>query len=516
MGLPHSIHFDFDAELPRKLRNAAQMLLLQSPLSVSQQNLVLLAISEISANYIRHSSPAPTLVSLKLEWNAFDFTLQIDDNGGAIEDLEIDELDVLLNSDLQTNGYGLSILKDQFDLCTYNGDADSGHAIKNQWLFKLLVESEKARYKIAIIDDDTVQLSLLELYLQEHELCLFESPLAAFQWLKNNKVDIIISDIHMSELDGISFREHISAITHLALTPFVFLTGDSNESLENGIARFNIDDFILKPIQKNKLVSVIDRVLQQRKSIEQQTHKLLDTDIKSKLRHTVKDDILDGYLISTFTQSADIGGGDCWHVEKLTKGSLGITLCDVMGHDLKSSFNAARLLGALQSSSYHFQTSKLHHTQYPSYLCETINHWLNVAGSDVLTTMQSLSISESGINIINTGGLPPYLITQEGYISSLPITAPLLGLFSSPILESNHCVLKEGERLLLFTDGLVEIANDPKAERERLHDLQSLFNQAYGSRHEMLNTIAEFVTQLPNIDDISLIVIEKQSSSKSD
>ncbi|TDP01079.1 SpoIIE family protein phosphatase [Marinomonas balearica] len=505
MGIAHTINFNFDLDLPRKLRNAAQMILLQSPLSVSQQNLVLLAISEISANYIRHSHPTPTQITLKLDWSSLDFTLTLDDNGGKIANLEINELDELLNADLQTSGYGLSILKDQFDQCTYHVGTP-----KNQWRLKLQTENKKALYKIAIIDDDTVQLSLLELYLQEHELCLFQSPLDAFQWLKNNQVDIIISDIHMSELDGISFREHISAITHLAITPFVFLTGDSNESLENGIARFNIDDFILKPIQKNKLISVIDRVLQQRKSIEQQTHKLLDTDIKSKLRHTVHEEILDGYLISTFTQSADIGGGDCWHFEKLNNCSLGITLCDVMGHDLKSSFNAARLLGAVQSSSYHFQSTNLETSDYPSYLCDTTNHWLNLAGNDVLTTMLTLSISNESINILNTGGLPPYLVTKEGTLASLPFTAPLLGLFGSPIFESNQCVLKDGERLLLFTDGLVEIANDFQAETDRLQTLQSLFNTPYQDRKDMRDTISEFVTLLPNIDDISLIVIEKQ------
>jgi serine phosphatase RsbU (regulator of sigma subunit) len=57
------------------------------------------------------------------------------------------------------------------------------------------------------------------------------------------------------------------------------------------------------------------------------------------------------------------------------------------------------------------------------------------------------------------GHLPPLLV-RDGVASLLPLPAgPLLGAFSSPRYEESTLVLAPGDRLVLFTDGLVERPN---------------------------------------------------------
>ncbi|MBJ7538263.1 SpoIIE family protein phosphatase [Marinomonas sp. C1424] len=483
-------------------------MLLHAPLKDSERNKILLAVTEICTNYIRHSQTKPTQIQLNMSWSKTLFQLNIDDNGSPIpDDFEISSLDDLLAAEPNTSGYGMAILKSEFDLCDYQRFADQQ---KNSWQLSLFIADTSQRYKIAIIDDDALQLNMLNMYLEEHQTFLFDSPISAYDWLKHNHVDIIVSDVYMPEMDGLAFRERLRDISHLNTTPFIFLTADNQEALESNIFRSDIDDFILKPVQKTKILNVIERVIQRSHNLLLQAYTLLDSEVKQQLRKPIdaahKND---RYRMASFSRSAHIGGGDCWHIEtNQDKNNVHAILCDVMGHDIKACFNASRLHGFIQAMS----TLPLCHLDAPSYslqLFNATNTWLSKSAPEIITTMQCLSIEKEQIYLTNSAGLPPFIISQNGHLASLPITGPLLGLYSDPDFSPTPVMMDVGESILLFTDGLVEVPNKPEEEQQRLKHLSEQIQYAKRHHHPLAECIETFLEEIPLNDDISVILIEK-------
>ncbi|WP_191600484.1 SpoIIE family protein phosphatase [Marinomonas algicola] len=509
MLTPKLLHFHYSNDLPRRARHAVQNILLQSPLPLAARNKVLLAISEICTNYVRHSEKKPTLIMLSLHWSKDTFSLRLHDNGSPIPNtFEVASLDVLLSEELNTSGYGMAILQAEFDQCDY---LQLPNERGNYWALSFPIDLIEKRHKIIIIDDDPVQLSMLELYLENHDIEVFSSPFDAINWLKNNTVDIIISDIYMPDLDGLAFRERLKDLPHLSSTPFIFLTGDNSQSLSHNIFRSEIDDFIIKPVQKTKIQQIINRVIQRSHNLFLQACTLLDTDVKKQLRPALQNkNIFPQYRFSSFARSADIGGGDCWHLDhNADKTEQHLILCDVMGHDIKASFNASRLHGFLQAITYRLLTNE----KEPSFgmeLLSATNFWLSESAPDLITTLQCLRLDGHGqIQIYNAGGLPALLVTKEGDLASLPVTGPLLGLQSNPVFIPHNVQLTMGECLIVFTDGLLEVPNNLFLEQAQFSQLAAIVKKNRLDRAPLDTAIDDFVKNISAHDDISAIIIEK-------
>ena len=81
---------------------------------------------------------------------------------------------------------------------------------------------------------------MLEAYLSDHYRVLsFESGRAAIDGLAGKRVDLVMSDLNMPELDGLQLRTALQA--RLGNIPFIFLTGENTEKLH----RLAIDDVLL-------------------------------------------------------------------------------------------------------------------------------------------------------------------------------------------------------------------------------------------------------------------------------
>jgi sigma-B regulation protein RsbU (phosphoserine phosphatase) len=68
------------------------------------------------------------------------------------------------------------------------------------------------------------------------------------------------------------------------------------------------------------------------------------------------------------------------------------------------------------------------------------------------------------LHFVNAGHLPPILRRQNGSIESLDPTRPVLGFMLDADFHSESLALFDGDRLLLYTDGVSEAANDSGEE----------------------------------------------------
>lgn len=498
----YQLHFDYSPALPRHARHALAAVLLQSPLQLAQRNKVLLAVTELTANLLRHSPIKPTQIKIECHWNPQAFRLVLSDNGSAFSpQVAPPSLEQLLDEEPDSSGYGLALLQAQFDMAQYIA-ADhrhNPHAL-NQWQLQLELAHQFDHKLIVLVDDDPIQLSMIAMYLEPHQVERFTSAVDAEAWLKKHQPDLIISDIRMPEIDGLSFRQQISQYAHLQMTPFIFLTGDDDAGLAESAIQKDIDDFLLKPVQREQINQVITRVTQRSKRLLQHTFALIDRDLKQHLRPVLPTQI-SRYQIACLSYSAQIGGGDYWLSP--TTASLQLYLGDVMGHDIAACFMAGRQQGFLQGLWHHAPALS------PTEQLTQLSKWLDHSEQALLTTVQILVEDQEELILLNAGALPPWRI-QDNLIASLPCTGSLLGLNTEPDYPGFRFQLEIGERLMLFSDGLLEISNQPEQQaQQRLQLQQLLTSPQHQDLTQLQQALHHWISQHQINDDISVILLEK-------
>ena len=115
--------------------------------------------------------------------------------------------------------------------------------------------------KILVVEDSQVQREVCVDQLRDIGFInIFEAEngIQALEVLKNNPVDIILSDWDMPKMDGLELLKTIKKETALQNTPFIFLTvHDDPEKNKEGMV-YGAVDFIIKPSTPSDLKESIE------------------------------------------------------------------------------------------------------------------------------------------------------------------------------------------------------------------------------------------------------------------
>jgi DNA-binding SARP family transcriptional activator len=120
------------------------------------------------------------------------------------------------------------------------------------------------RAAVLVVEDEPVTRALLEAFLASADLEVTAVPdgADALFRLSRDRFDVIVSDIAMPTLDGLTLLE-VLARNHVH-TPVIFVTGQPGEELEVKSLELGAVDYIRKPVQKEVLLLRVRRALQAR------------------------------------------------------------------------------------------------------------------------------------------------------------------------------------------------------------------------------------------------------------
>lgn len=116
--------------------------------------------------------------------------------------------------------------------------------------------------KVLVVDDNTVNLATVEKALKgKYEVIPMISGRRALKFLYCHKVDIILLDVEMPEMDGVETLEHIRNVEACADTPVVFLTAKKDKQTVLDGFRLKIMDYIIKPFSIDDLIARVEKTL---------------------------------------------------------------------------------------------------------------------------------------------------------------------------------------------------------------------------------------------------------------
>jgi serine phosphatase RsbU (regulator of sigma subunit) len=216
-----------------------------------------------------------------------------------------------------------------------------------------------------------------------------------------------------------------------------------------------------------------------------------------------------GISIHSFMRPANTVGGDYYDIIDLAEGRVGIVVGDVSGKGMP----AALLMALMQGSLRTLITAGLRGSELIAklniYLCA------NTPLDRLITLFYGeLDTSTGDLCYINAGHNAPILMRADRLFDRLEATALVLGVDKNAPFEAKTIGVNQGERLLLYTDGVSEAFNakDEEYGEERLTAfLREQTNLSSEDLiHKLVNDVLSFCDPAKPHDDMTLMAVARE------
>jgi sigma-B regulation protein RsbU (phosphoserine phosphatase) len=348
-----------------------------------------------------------------------------------------------------------------------------------------IIEPERGTIpKILIADDQPDVLEALRLLLkgQGYETESVSSPAAILAALDAREFDLLLMDLNYAR-DTTSGREGLDLLERIqsreAFPPIVVMTGWATVGLAVQAMQRGVGDFVEKPWVNSRLVEILEKQIglgRERREMQRhaQVNELERIENSEKVRRQEQDmaEALSiqmrllpaelpqapGYAIAADWRPARIVGGDYYDVLRFDDNTLGFCIADVAGKGMP----AALLMSNLQAAVRGLASASVS----PEELCGAINRLLcrSIAGDRFITFFYAvLDIPSGQLRYTNAGHPAPLVIRGDGTHEALCEGGGVLGVFEAAEFCSGEVRLCAADRVVLFTDGLLE-AHDSDGE----------------------------------------------------
>ena len=504
---------DPDLASLRILRHGLKQALAQSEIPRRLVQDLQLALQEHATNLVKHGDPAPSEITVRLYADEAVWSLDIFDDGGAFQNFDA-YLALATFADRRkgprTHGMGLKFIGTRFADYEY----DMGNAINRPNRLSLCFPPRAefiVRPVVVVIEDEPLTRQLIKSILRkDFRVFDFERPGQALRLIRSYQPDLILSDIGLPEMDGMSLRKELSRDTDTDIIPFVFLSAHGDERTMAEASELGIDDFVPKPIEPITLLRIVRRLITRSRKVREALIAKSAKDLTEGLRPNLPK-TFGAFDIGFASQPASLGGGDI-----IQSGQVGnrlvILLADVMGHGLAARFFAhgvaayfrSVILGAEPAAGLDELMTQLSNTLYADPTFER-----------TIVSIQLISLEPDGGVEICSAGHPFPVVVGGGVARWAEISGPLPALEQDLPFPLSRLALDPGGRLLLYTDGLSEVdavRRDPVAAGHRLFSL--LLKHAETPVPQMPTAVLKdhIASTGPLKDDTSLISIGRRAS----
>ena len=334
----------------------------------------------------------------------------------------------------------------------------------------------------------------------------------ALQALKEHPdVELVLSDINMPEMDGLTLLEKIKNKNSTPKAIIISAYGDM-KNIRTAMNR-GAFDFITKPINFDDVSVTIDKAIQHIEMLQKANknqQQLLSIHKELEVAKVIQESILPAsrvfcseYDFIAEVQPANEVGGDFYDFFSINKEYVGLVIADVSGKGISAAIFAVvtqTLLKATQSSLL----CPKEHIDYINQICvkNNKNHMFVTLFYGVLNLKTGL------LKYVNAGHNSPYKIDKNGKIKALSEADNVaVGVKKKVQFTENQVQLQSDDFLFLYTDGIPEARDNNKEFFGTKRLVDTLSQASNQSTKEMANKIVQsvedFTKGVQQFDDIT-------------
>jgi sigma-B regulation protein RsbU (phosphoserine phosphatase) len=340
--------------------------------------------------------------------------------------------------------------------------------------------------RILVVDDDPAVLRTYLRVLHEYAPLHADDGVAARKILTETPVDIVLCDLGMPRLNGLDLMRW--AKDNCPHPLWIVVSGQDTFDAAAQALKLGAFDFLCKPIQSPMqlrtavanaahrqalvaeraclLQSLADnnvglaeghRKLEAANAVLCEQRTMLDQDLQraarivrallpSKLRGLDRMQVNVGYRPSKSI------GGDFYGAAMLENGHLAVYVADVAGHGVSAALLAVVFNQRLMASNAQ------HRMRPPAATLSDLNRGLleecRASGLFVTVAYALVDTTARTVTLASAGHPPGIVLRRTGARQHLEKTGPALGLAPGASYGEHRITLGDGDRLLLYTDGL--------------------------------------------------------------
>lgn len=401
-------------------------------------------------------------------------------------------------------------------------------------------DTPSARPTFLVVDDDPMVRKLISRGLADLNpaaVLEVEDGLAAQQVLLEKNVDVVVTDVLMPNMDGLELMKwaqehrpeplwivlsgletfdaavdalHLGAFDYLAKPPEVQRVRVAVRNALDQIELVRERKRLYEQIERSnaQLAEKVSQLVKLCRMLEEQAE-IIQADLNRAeiIQHSLlpqRPPDIDGWCVETLYRSGSSVGGDFYDVVLPDNHHVGLVIADSAGHGV-----AAAMLSVLFKLRLKFLDND-GNVLMPNRVLKSLNRRLHetmTAPGTFITAAYVLLNRRTGNVRIASAGHPPCIWTSPaGESRLLERTGPALGLVADARYEEISVHLDIGDRLLMFTDGVLEGGPKSPTHDDLANALVSTTN-----RSDLLGKLYQAATQDigGDRDDITMILIER-------
>ncbi len=364
--------------------------------------------------------------------------------------------------------------------------------------------------KILIVDDTPTNVELIDGILSAEGFSTFcaADAVTAVALTRAEQPDLILLDVIMPGESGFDACLRLKADPATAGIPVIFLSAlDDVKSRVAGLKAGGVD-FISKPVHAEEVLARVRvhlRISESNRNLIQQTRMRLEQLRDAQLAILVKAEDHPECNFSVYYEPLEEAGGDFYDVFPIDANVSAYFVGDISGHGVSAAFPTSAIKVALRQYATPLFS--------PEDTLRNIDSLLRqIFGEEQFMTASYAKLNRRNgvLSIVSAGNPPLIMVTRDGAPRIFQIDGEPLGMFNSSVLQRKDLPVFPGDRLFLYSDGLIEAS--PGGGRES--GLQQLVAACVRQHSQPLSCVPELIARelRPDkrvvTDDLLLMAVE--------
>ncbi len=379
--------------------------------------------------------------------------------------------------------------------------------------------------KILVVDDEPdLEVLILQKFRRkirknEFEFFFARNGLEALEQLKSNEdIDMILTDINMPQMDGLTLLEELLKLPSLTKAVVVSAYGDMS-NIRTAMNR-GAFDFITKPIDFRDLELTIEKTLSELMLL-QKGRRARDTLSALQQEMELAGRLQQSILPRSYPKCQEVSvyakmvpakevGGDFYDFFFIDDDHLGFIIADVSGKGVTAAMFMGVSRTLLRFTALQGKGVNRVLTHVNNLLCVD-----NELCMFVTVIYAILNVRTGELKYATGGHNPPVKMGLTNRTEILPRTQGIaLGVMEGFEFEEGQAMLAPGDLLYLFTDGLSDAENEDHEfyQETRLMALLAGLDQMTPESvvNGVYKAVTDFVGNGPQFDDMTQLAIQYQ------